>query len=260
MGYRFYVAEVCLALKWFHDKNMLYRNLSLYDILLGLDGHIKLVDFVVSKVDISPESKTNTFCGSYEFMPPEVSAVQSLAMKSMLLGDLLLTIVQKILLDRPYNSSVDWWQLGIITYQMLTQLSPFRGDNEDEIYDSILEDEPPFPDYMTVDTMDFVRNLLSKEPERRLGSGTNGADKVMAHAFFGELNWDDLYQKRVPPPVVPIVASRTDASSFDSEFTVLETQSIVDTQEGMPSKQSIGLLLTNDPRVGPRCARNVPRI
>jgi serine/threonine protein kinase len=73
--FRFYAAEVCLALKWFHDMNLLYRNLSLYDILLGLDGHIKLVDFIVSKVDIHPESKTKTFCGSSEFMAPEVSAI-----------------------------------------------------------------------------------------------------------------------------------------------------------------------------------------
>jgi serine/threonine protein kinase len=72
---RFYAAEVCLALKWFHDMNLLYRSLSLYEILLGLDGHIKLVDFVVSKVDISPESKTKTFCGSAEFMPPGVSTI-----------------------------------------------------------------------------------------------------------------------------------------------------------------------------------------
>ena len=75
MRSRFYAAEVCLALKWFHDVNLLYRSLSLYDILLGLDGHIKLVDFVVSKVDIRPECKTKTFCGASEFMPLEVSTI-----------------------------------------------------------------------------------------------------------------------------------------------------------------------------------------
>lgn len=119
---------------------------------------------------------------------------------------------------------------------MLTQLSPFRGDNEDEIYDSILADEPSFPTYMTMDTIDFVRNLLSKEPERRLGSGTNGADQVMAHAFFSEINWDDLYHKRVPAPFIPTVANRTDASNFDSEFTLLHAQAMVDTPESMSSK------------------------
>lgn len=119
---------------------------------------------------------------------------------------------------------------------MLTQLSPFQGDNEDEIYDSILADEPSFPAHMTIDTIDFVRNLLSKEPERRLGSGTNGAVKVMTHAFFREINWDDLYYKRVPAPFLPTVANCTDTSNFDSEFTVLDTESIVGTQESMSSK------------------------
>lgn len=70
---RFYAAEVCLALKWFHDTGLLYRNLCLNDILLGLDGHIKLVDFIVSKIGLQPESKTKSFCGSSEFMAPEVS-------------------------------------------------------------------------------------------------------------------------------------------------------------------------------------------
>ncbi|KAF2666433.1 kinase-like protein [Microthyrium microscopicum] len=109
---RFYAGEVCLALKWFHEQNVLYRNLCLDDILLATDGHIKLVDFVVSKVNLDHEAGTKTFCGSAEFMAPEV------------------------LLDRYYNSSVDWWQLGIITYQMLVGKSPFTGENLDRIYDA----------------------------------------------------------------------------------------------------------------------------
>jgi serine/threonine protein kinase len=75
---RFYAAEISLALKWIHDKNLLYRNLSLCDILLALDGHIKLIDFVVSKVDIPPGNRTSSFCGSLEFMAPEVSGISIL--------------------------------------------------------------------------------------------------------------------------------------------------------------------------------------
>ena len=219
--------------------NLLYRSLSLYHILLGLDGHIKLVDFGVSKIGFHPESKTKSFCGASEFMAPEVSGTTN---DVTLLSDEkpLLITVQKMLLDRPYNSSVDWWQLGIITYQMLTQQSPFGGDDEDEIYDSILADEPTFPAYMTMDTIDFIQKLLSKEPERRLGSGTNGApppDQVMAHSFFAEINWDDLRHKRVPGPFVPTAAAnpnRTDTSNFvDSQFPLLDTPSIINTSEGM---------------------------
>lgn len=144
-----------------------------------------------------------------------------------------LTVDSKIILDRPYNSSVDWWQLGIITYQMITQQSPFRGDTEDDIYDSILASEPPFPADMTIATISFIKSLLSKEPASRLGSGRNGPNEVMAHAFFKELNWDDVYQRRVPVPFIPTVTSYTDVSNFDPEFTGLGTPSIVDSDPGM---------------------------
>jgi serine/threonine protein kinase len=144
----------------------------------------------------------------------------------------------KMLLDHPYDSSINWWQLGIITYQMLTQLSPFRGDDEDEIYDSILADEPAFSAYMTRDAIDFIRKLLSKEPEKRLGSEMDGADQVMAHAFFAEINWDDLCHKRVSGPFIPTAANRTDISNFGSEFTLPDIPAIIKTPESMFSEIS----------------------
>jgi serine/threonine protein kinase len=138
-----------------------------------------------------------------------------------------------MLLDLPYNASIDWWQLGIITYQMVTWQSPFRGENEDEIYDSILADEPSLPTYMTEDTTDFVQKLLDKDPERRLGSGKDGPDEVMAHPFFSEVEWNDLYHKRVPAPFIPVVANRIDVSNFGSDYTLVDTFMNFDTPECM---------------------------
>jgi serine/threonine protein kinase len=153
--------------------------------------------------------------------------VEPLTLSSSLIVD------PKIILDRAYNSSIDWWQLGIITYQMMTQQSPFQGDTEDDIYDSILASEPLFPADMTTETIDFVQSLLIKEPAGRLGSGRNGPSDVMAHAFFSGINWVDVYQKRVPVPFIPIVTSYTDVSNFDPELTGLGTPLIVDTDPGM---------------------------
>jgi serine/threonine protein kinase len=138
-----------------------------------------------------------------------------------------------MLLDQGYDFAIDWWQLGIITYQMLTRTSPFQGDDEDDIYDSILSDEPSYPDYWSGDAIDFIQKLLQKDPERRLGSITNGADQVMAHAFFCRINWDDLYHKRIPAPFVPTVLGGTDISHFVSEFTLSDTQAVMENQEGM---------------------------
>jgi serine/threonine protein kinase len=73
LGCRFYAAEVCLGLKWIHKMGMIYRALSLGHVLLGLDGHIKLVDFAVAKVGLEFGSKTKTFCGQAELIAPEVS-------------------------------------------------------------------------------------------------------------------------------------------------------------------------------------------
>lgn len=102
---------------------------------------------------------------------------------------------------------------------MLLQQSPFRGEDEDEIYDAILADEPLYPIHMPRDSVSILQKLLTREPELRLGSGPTDAQEVMSHAFFRNINWDDIYHKRVPPPFLPSISSPTDTSNFDQEFT-----------------------------------------
>ena len=104
-------------------------------------------------------------------------------------------------------------------YQMLTQQSPFRGEDEDEIYDAILADEPVYPIQMPRDSVEIVQKLLTRDPDHRLGSGPTDAQEIKNHAFFKTINWDDLYHKRVPAPSIPTVSSKTDISNFDNEFT-----------------------------------------
>lgn len=102
---------------------------------------------------------------------------------------------------------------------MLLQQSPFRGEDEDEIYDAILADEPLYPIHMPRDSVLILQKLITREPEMRLGSGPTGAQEIMSHAFFGNINWDDIYHKRVTPPFTPQITSPTDTSNFDTEFT-----------------------------------------
>lgn len=107
----------------------------------------------------------------------------------------------------------------MLIYQMLLQQSPFRGEDEDEIYDAILADEPLYPIHMPRDSVSILQKLLTREPEMRLGSGPTDAQEIMSHAFFKGINWEEVYHKRIPPPFKPSVKNEKDTSNFDQEFT-----------------------------------------
>ncbi|CEH15782.1 candidate protein kinase c [Ceraceosorus bombacis] len=192
---KFYAAEVLLALEYFHKQGIIYRDLKLDNILLTLDGHIKVADYGLCKEDMWYGKTTSTFCGTPEFMAPE------------------------ILLEQRYGRAVDWWAFGILIYEMLLGQAPFRGDDEDEIFDAILEDEPLYPIHMPPDSVSILHKLLTRDPARRLGSGATDAEEIKAHPFFRDINWDDMFHKRVPPPFCPTLKNPSDTSWFDSEFT-----------------------------------------
>lgn len=190
-----------------------------------MDGHIKIGDFGLCKEEMYYGSTTSTFCGTPEFMAPEVVAIFHVpfdrANRSM-----------QILLDKKYGRAVDWWAFGVLIYQMLLQQSPFRGEDEDEIYDAILADEPLYPIHMPRDSVSILQKLLTREPEHRLGSGPRDASEIMEQPFFRNINWDDIYHKRVEPPYKPQISSATDTSNFDSEFTTV-TPVLTPVQSGM---------------------------
>ncbi|KAG0270060.1 Serine/threonine kinase [Actinomortierella ambigua] len=192
---KFYGCEVLLALQYFHQNNIVYRDLKLDNIMLAMDGHIKIGDYGLCKENMGYGQTTNTICGTPEFMAPE------------------------ILEEQPYDRAVDWWAFGVLMYEMLLGRAPFSGEEEDDIYDSILEDEPWFPQGFGRHEQALLQSLLVKVPSQRLGSGPTDADEIKAHAYFRNVNFDDVYHKRIRPPFLPTIKSRTDISNFDTEFT-----------------------------------------
>ncbi|KAI8980253.1 hypothetical protein BDB01DRAFT_907046 [Pilobolus umbonatus] len=192
---KFYACEVMLALEYFHSQNIIYRDLKLDNIMLGLDGHIKMADYGLCKENMGYGKTTGTFCGTPEFMAPE------------------------ILREQNYGRGVDWWAYGVLIYEMLLGQSPFRGEDEDEIFDAILEDDILYPLNMSSDSISICQQLLQRDPARRLGSGPDDALPIRRHAFFRGVNWDDMLAKRVPAPFYPSVNGRLDTSNFDEEFT-----------------------------------------
>lgn len=148
----------------------------------------------------------------------------------------------------------------MLIYQMLLQQSPFRGEDEDEIYDAILADEPLYPISMPRDSVSILQKLLTREPDQRLGSGPTDAQEVMSQPFFRTINWDDIYHKKVAPPFLPSIKSATDTSNFDSEFTSV-TPVLTPVQSGKFTSAMVmmGILLTMNSALA-SYAGGVPRL
>ncbi|CAK9439415.1 uncharacterized protein LODBEIA_P35470 [Lodderomyces beijingensis] len=192
---KFYACEVLLGLKYFHDNGIVYRDLKLDNILLTTKGHIKIGDYGLCKENMWQHSTTTTFCGTPEFMAPE------------------------IVLGKHYDRSVDWWAFGVLLFQMLLCQSPFKGEDEDDIFNAIEKDEVKYPISLSRQTVLVLQALLTKDPAQRLGSGPRDAEEIMEHSYFQDVNFDDVLNCRVPPPYIPEVHSEHDYSNFDKEFT-----------------------------------------
>uniref|UniRef100_A0A3Q4MKZ8 protein kinase C n=1 Tax=Neolamprologus brichardi TaxID=32507 RepID=A0A3Q4MKZ8_NEOBR len=191
----FYSACVVLGLQFLHDHKIVYRDLKLDNLLLDTEGYVKIADFGLCKEGMGYGDRTSTFCGTPEFLAPEV------------------------LTDTSYTRAVDWWGLGVLVYEMLVGESPFPGDDEEEVFDSIVNDEVRYPRFLTTEAIGIMRRLLRRNPERRLGSGEKDAEEVKKQPFFRVMDWEALLQRKVPPPFVPNIVGKEDVSNFDEEFT-----------------------------------------
>ncbi|XP_063472297.1 serine/threonine-protein kinase N1 isoform X6 [Symphalangus syndactylus] len=191
----FYSACVVLGLQFLHEHKIVYRDLKLDNLLLDTEGYVKIADFGLCKEGMGYGDRTSTFCGTPEFLAPEV------------------------LTDTSYTRAVDWWGLGVLLYEMLVGESPFPGDDEEEVFDSIVNDEVRYPRFLSAEAIGIMRRLLRRNPERRLGSSERDAEDVKKQPFFRTLGWEALLARRLPPPFVPTLSGRTDVSNFDEEFT-----------------------------------------
>uniref|UniRef100_A0A7N6B308 Serine/threonine-protein kinase Sgk1 n=1 Tax=Anabas testudineus TaxID=64144 RepID=A0A7N6B308_ANATE len=191
---KFYIAEMASALGYLHSLNIVYRDLKPENILLDQEGHIVLTDFGLCKEGISQTDTTTTFCGTPEYLAPEV------------------------LRKQPYDNTVDWWCLGSVLYEMLYGLPPFYSRDTHEMYDNILHKPLVMRPGASGTAWSLLQGLLEKDGTYRLGS-KDDFNEIKAHNFFSSINWDDLEQKRIPPPFTPKVSCYCDISNFDPEFT-----------------------------------------
>ena len=192
---QFYISEIVLALDYLHKNNMVYRDLKPENILLDSKGHIKITDFGLSKILNSSKDKAFTICGTPQYLAPEV------------------------FINQGYDKNVDWWSLGCLIYEMLTGRLPFSIKRGNRINLDIYKQKLKFPRYLNEDAIDLISKLLVFEPKKRLGYGKDGTENIKNHPFFEEINWDDIWNKKIVPPFKPELEDELDLKYFDSQFT-----------------------------------------
>ncbi|KAB7501005.1 putative protein kinase C delta type-like protein [Armadillidium nasatum] len=214
----FYAAEIISGLKFLHNKGIIYRDLKLDNILLDYEGHIRIADFGMCKLQIYLDRFADTFCGTPDYMAPEV--IKGLH----------------------YNQCVDWWSFGVLLYEMMIGKSPFKGCDEDHLFWLICNEEPFYPRFLSREAQSLLKMLLDKDASRRIGPPYSPNGDIKCHQFFKYVDWNKIERKEVETPYKPRLRHILDVQYFDRSFTKRNAaltpldDSILETMDQTPFK------------------------
>jgi serine/threonine protein kinase len=188
---KFYAAQIVSGLEYLHSHGIIYRDLKPENLLLSAEGNIIMTDFGLSKEGLqAKDSRTATFCGTPEYLAPEV------------------------IKGEEYTKAIDWWSVGTLIYEMLTGLPPFYTDDEENMYHKIMTADLVVPAFFSPEVADIIRQFLHRDARERL----QDPERIKAHAWFRDIDWDKLLRFEIEPPFKPTVRSADDLGNIDREF------------------------------------------
>ena len=173
---KFYIAELILAIEYLHQHDIIYRDLKPENILIDADGHVKLADFGLAKENVSSNVPNKTFCGSPQYLSPEMLSKEGT------------------------TKSSDIYGIGAILFELISGAPPFFSQDENLMYKNISENRLMFPEFFSDELKDLLRKMLDKNPKKRIGIENDKSD-LKNHEFFRDINWDDIMNKKIKPPV-----------------------------------------------------------
>eukprot|EP00011_Vannellida_sp_DIVA3-517-6-12_P015113 CAMPEP_0114637098 /NCGR_PEP_ID=MMETSP0168-20121206/17319_1 /TAXON_ID=95228 ORGANISM="Vannella sp., Strain DIVA3 517/6/12" /NCGR_SAMPLE_ID=MMETSP0168 /ASSEMBLY_ACC=CAM_ASM_000044 /LENGTH=1017 /DNA_ID=CAMNT_0001848817 /DNA_START=254 /DNA_END=3307 /DNA_ORIENTATION=+ len=196
----FYGGEVLLALEHMHNSNVVYRDLKLENILLDMDGHVRLTDFGLSALLKDRGDRVHSMSGTAAYIAPEVLDA-----------------------DIGHSFSADLWSFGVMMFILLLHESPFYAENTNELFEMIRTQEIAWEDFegeLSPNAMSLLQGLLTKSVDRRLGCGPTGIEEVKAHPFFAGIDWEAMLRMEVKPHIRPKlrVAERATPEEFKKEI------------------------------------------
>jgi len=198
---KFYTSCVIEAFDYMHSNDTIYRDLKPENLVLSVEGYVKVTDFGFAKVVMDT---TYTLCGTPDYLAPEIVSGQG------------------------HGRGVDWWTPGILIYEMLASFPPFFDKDQLSTYRKIINGKIRYPKYISPEAKDLIGRLLTLRQTKRLGVIKGGADRIRISSWFARFDWVALKNQTMIAPQIPTVKSIKDMGNFQKVKAVTDEKLIFD--------------------------------